>query len=69
MGCDPRNKRDRGRIFKDHLLQVREQHIPMNMKSIKGSRKPSGMNEDLLTVEVEEGRDEAGGIQIHALHV
>lgn len=41
----------------------------MNMKSIKGSRKPSGMNEDLLTVEVEEGRDEAGGIQIHALHV
>lgn len=26
------------------------------------------MNEELLTVEVEEGRDDLGGIQTHSLH-
>lgn len=39
----------------------------MNRKSIKDSRKPAGMNEELLTTEVEEGRDD-GGIQTYSLH-
>lgn len=63
-GLFPRDRRGRGRIFKDHLLQVQEWHILMNRKSIKGSRKPAGMNKELLTIEVEEGRDDSRNTDI-----
>lgn len=64
MDYDHRDKRGPG-----GLVDFQEWPILMSRKSSKGSRMPTGMNKELLTVEVEADKGDLGGVQGLTLHV